>query len=863
MKKTTFWLMAFCLILFGWQAKSQTSCETAVALSDGYSQTGITTDGSQGWISAPGDTCGVSWRLWGADDYVFTYTAETAESLQLNMLVNSTGIVSGMFTSCDGTTISGCLGATYAQTDGTIVLEANVNAGQTVYVLVSEITGATGGLNFDVTSFNATEIACPIPVDLAVSDITTKEATLSWTAGSDETSWMYAILEGGSEIPTEATGEITENTISLTELTPDTAYDFYVKANCGEADGESEWAGPVSFSTLIACHVPTALQVADVTKTTATMSWTAGGDETEWYYVVQESGPGQPIMASIKAETPSVALTDLSASTMYEFYVKANCGEEDGESEWVGPYYFATECDVFTEFYEDFESTTGRDFPVCWQKVGEAGDAYPQTSPVLEGSRNLYMKSSSETDRAVVTLPTVSNANAGTHQLKMKVKATVASQVGQTLELGYLTDLSDVETFVVISSITTTNLAIQEFVTVPNNLPEGDITFALRTGVDSKNIVVDAVAWEAKAACPMVTNVTTTEITGDSITINWVDNGTATAWEVAYGDSGFSIDEANVMTAEALPFTVGELNAASTYDIYIRSSCGDSQASAWFGPYTVKTICPVYDIYIEDFSTANHQDYVGVPELCWTEGNNTDIAEGPNGANGNWRASGFLGSGFTGSMSFNFFNDATEKDWLVSPALDFSQESMGVTLGLGMAQSGSGVNGDEATMQDGDEIQLLISEDDGETWTNVYTWTSENQPTNEKSTLTIDLSAYTSARTRLAFWGNNGTVTPKNYTFYIDDIAIDAYATLSVNEAVVLDDESFSFYPNPVQHILTLQAKYDIETVVVYNMLGQEVTSVAPNQKKSQLDMSHLPVGAYFVKVSAQGVVKTVRIIKK
>ncbi|WP_435132036.1 fibronectin type III domain-containing protein [Formosa sp. A9] len=847
--------MAFFLILFGWQAKSQTSCETAVALSDGYSQTGITTDGSQGWISAPGDTCGVNWRLWGADDYVFTYTAETAESLQFNILVNSTGIVSGMFTSCDGTTISGCLGATYAQTDGTIVLEANVNAGQTVYVLVSEITGAIGGLNFDVTSFNATEIACPIPVDLTVSDITTKEATLSWTAGSDETSWMYAILESGSEIPTEATGEITENTISLTALTPDTAYDFYVKANCGEADGESEWAGPVSFSTLIACHVPTALEVTDATKTTATMSWTAGGDETEWYYVVQESGPGQPIMASVKVETPSVALTDLSASTMYEFYVKANCGEEDGESEWAGPYYFATECDVFTEFFEDFESTTGRDFPVCWQKVGEAGDAYPQTSPVLEGSRNLYMKSSSETDRAVVALPAVSNASAGTHQLKMKLRAIVPAQAGQTLEVGYLTDVANADSFVVLSSTVATSTTVQEFITIPQNMPEGTVTLALRTGVLNKNLVVDDVSWELAPTCPAPGGLNVDNITVNSARLNWVENGSATTWDIELGQEGF--EPTGVPTLSGItenPYTLSALESAQSYALYLRSNCGEGDTSAWVGPYSFTTLCDIYTLpYNQDFNE-------GAAFTCWTEGKDTDIATGPNGSNGLWTNDGFLGDGRIGAVSYNFYGTNANRDWLVSPTLDLSGGANGISFRAAIkARSDE----DEDTMKAGDEVRLLISEDDGITWETVYTFTSDNQPSNTGDQMVIDLSTYDSATAKLAFWSNNGTVSPKDYFFYIDDFTVDAYATLSVNEAVVLDDESFKFYPNPVQNILTLQAKHNIETVVVYNMLGQEVTSAAPNQKKSQLDMSHLPIGAYFVKVSAQGVVKTVRIIKK
>lgn len=91
-------------------------------------------------------------------------------------------------------------------------------------------------------------------------------------------------------------------------------------------------------------------------------------------------------------------------------------------------------------------------------------------------------------------------------------------------------------------------------------------------------------------------------------------------------------------------------------------------------------------------------------------------------------------------------------------------------------------------------------------------------------------------------------------------------ATSSDGVSLGLDDmeiSQFTYYPNPVNNILTLDAQKNIESVVAYNMLGQEVLRLSPNTVNAEVDMSSLLSGAYFVKVSIQGATKTVRIIKQ
>ncbi|WP_274474268.1 T9SS type A sorting domain-containing protein, partial [Mangrovimonas aestuarii] len=99
--------------------------------------------------------------------------------------------------------------------------------------------------------------------------------------------------------------------------------------------------------------------------------------------------------------------------------------------------------------------------------------------------------------------------------------------------------------------------------------------------------------------------------------------------------------------------------------------------------------------------------------------------------------------------------------------------------------------------------------------------------------------------------------------------AIDGSFDLKVWSSMALGIEDFeqqylfSYYPNPVKSELTLKAQKDIQNVVVYNVLGQQVLEVNPNTINATLYMGNLQEGAYFVKVTINGIEETFRIIKQ
>lgn len=70
------------------------------------------------------------------------------------------------------------------------------------------------------------------------------------------------------------------------------------------------------------------------------------------------------------------------------------------------------------------------------------------------------------------------------------------------------------------------------------------------------------------------------------------------------------------------------------------------------------------------------------------------------------------------------------------------------------------------------------------------------------------------------------------------------------------------YYPNPVRDVFNLRAKELINEVSIYNVQGQLVSHDAVQSATVKLDLSSLATGMYFIKVTANGKVENVKVVK-
>ena len=70
-------------------------------------------------------------------------------------------------------------------------------------------------------------------------------------------------------------------------------------------------------------------------------------------------------------------------------------------------------------------------------------------------------------------------------------------------------------------------------------------------------------------------------------------------------------------------------------------------------------------------------------------------------------------------------------------------------------------------------------------------------------------------------------------------------------------------YPNPASNILNITAENTIDTIEVYNLLGQMVLSAKPGQDQAALNVSSLNSGVYIVNTNIAGTLTSARFVKQ
>ena len=127
--------------------------------------------------------------------------------------------------------------------------------------------------------------------------------------------------------------------LTITSLTPETPYDIYIQTNC--ANNESEWEGPISFTTTeITCETPQNLSVDEITGNLVEISWTEPTitdniNTYNWITVVEGNNPEneENIVqeGSVTVGTHTLTLSNLDPGT-YDLYLFADCNENLNEA---------------------------------------------------------------------------------------------------------------------------------------------------------------------------------------------------------------------------------------------------------------------------------------------------------------------------------------------------------------------------------------------------------------------------------------------------------------------------------------------------------------------------------------------------
>jgi gliding motility-associated-like protein len=226
-----------------------------------YSTANNTTNFGDYYEGIPGTGCNATGNYLAGNDVVYSYTAPSNGTI--NISLSNTGGAAGLFVYANCTAIGvNCLaGVTASATAAGVIPTFAVTAGTTYYIVVS-----TNGTP-QITQYNLTlqQVYCAAPTGLTASGQTPNSANLSWTAGT-ATAWQVYVQNAGGGLPTGAGQNVTQNTnlpVSSTStgvgFLAATAYEYYVRANCGDGT-YSIWTGPFAFSTT---QVPASIEYTE------------------------------------------------------------------------------------------------------------------------------------------------------------------------------------------------------------------------------------------------------------------------------------------------------------------------------------------------------------------------------------------------------------------------------------------------------------------------------------------------------------------------------------------------------------------------------------------------------------------------
>lgn len=191
------------------------------------------------------------------------------------------------------------------------------------------LAAATHGRGLFTTIIGAAPPTCGTVSGLASSSITASGATVSWSALSGANSYDvdYKLSSSGTWI--NAVTATTSLSRSLTGLAASSLYDWRVRANCTGATGAYAQA-QFTTSAAPACGTVTGLSPSAITATGATVSWSTLSGALNYDVDYKLNSSGTWINAVTATTSLSRSLTGLTASSLYDWRVRANCSGATG-----------------------------------------------------------------------------------------------------------------------------------------------------------------------------------------------------------------------------------------------------------------------------------------------------------------------------------------------------------------------------------------------------------------------------------------------------------------------------------------------------------------------------------------------------
>ena len=368
-------------------------------------------------------------------------------------------------------------------------------------------------------------------------------------------------------------------------------------------------------SEIPTCPKPVNLTVSGTSANTVTLEWDELGSAQEWEVEYGPTGflPGTGTREPVHNTT--VTIFDLSPSGYYTFYVRSVCDLTD-TSDYSSAVHVAMDCGPISSFpytqnFDAFpvsasQSTSNNNLAqFCWSHINNGTSykgcplAYNSAANAQSGVNALYYYNAwtnAYTDQYAVSPPIASNIPMSSLMLEFSAKRT---SYPFRIVVGVMSDPADASTF---TAVDTMFISEDETNTYKNFLYMLDGYTGNGRYIALKNVkpacdqcynvgYIDDVVISQIPTCVKPGFVTVTGKASHAVTVDWTPNNSETAWEVAVVPAGGSPASVAPQVAYDHPFTVGQLQADTEYEVFVRSLCDAEETSQWSAGTSFKTRC--------------------------------------------------------------------------------------------------------------------------------------------------------------------------------------------------------------------------------------------------------------------------------
>ena len=526
------------------------------------------------------------------------------------------------------------------------------------------------------------------------------------------------------------------------------------------------------------------MQSQKVSSTSAEILLAPSASDSVWQYVYGVSG--FVLADSVirhNTDTSAFVLSGLQPATSYDVYVRSICAVGD-TSEWSAPYSFLTNYTL--PLYEDFDSIDIA-MPSGWATYTSpspyylfSGTAFSGTSTysgwmynssyngnAFGGDKHISVSLTSGSSYYWLVSPVVDLTN-----LEDSVNVALSFDMALTAAYTAASPSDDVsQTFYVAVSadggktwnkedaiIWSDDLAEAKFAlsAVPNGNGQSctinlskyagksiqvafGAYYAYSSNTDASiRLHLDNIDLHTSSAlCFDVDGVRTVAATTSSLSFEISDgNRRSTSWQYVYGLTGFNLADSIPHNTNRPTFRISDLQPATSYDIYVRSICGDTDTTAWSKALTTAT---AYMLPFEEtFNTINvampvqwnrYKDVALTDLLSGAKSFATETPQTISGVSTNYwgynnnNANALTDANHIGVEIYTSYTNS----WLLTPVIEISNVPADEKVVFSFDAALTYFNSSDAPKStDNQRFYLLVSEDAGATWKkeNLITWSN-------------------------------------------------------------------------------------------------------------------------------------------